>query len=73
MTIKTTTDKAAVVDTSIHWIDAAKQAPPMNAKLLCINKRQGVAVLSSWIASHGFTHWAPLPTFKKGTDEPQQH
>jgi hypothetical protein len=64
MTIKTTTDKAAVVDTSIHWIDATEQPPPLNAKLLCINRRQNIATLSNWIPSFGFTHWAPLPTWK---------
>jgi hypothetical protein len=52
------------VDTSIHWIDATEQPPPLNAKLLCINRRQNIATLSNWIPSFGFTHWAPLPTWK---------
>ena len=61
--IKLTTDRAAVVDTSNHWIDATKHPPPRGAKLLCINRSQGVAILSPWVPVFGFTHWAPLPTF----------
>lgn len=64
MTIRKTTDKAAVVDTSICWIDASKEPPPLGAKMLCINKKQGIAVLSTWIPEHGFTHWFPLPIWK---------
>lgn len=63
--IKTTTDKAAVIHTGWHWIDASVNPPPRGAKLLCINKDYGTAVLSIWVPSFGFTHWAPLPTFLK--------
>ena len=65
MTIKTTTDKAAVVDTEYHWIDASKHPPPRGSKLLCINKHYGVAVFSVWVPAFGFTHWSPVPTFPK--------
>lgn len=65
MTIKTTTDRTACVDTDIHWIDATQHRPPSGAKVLCINQRHGIAVLSTWLPSHGFTHWHPLPTWKK--------
>lgn len=63
--IKPTTDRAAVVDTEFHWLDAKEFPPPRGAKILCINQRQGVALISSWAPAFGFTHWAPLPTFRK--------
>jgi hypothetical protein len=63
--IKETTDKAAVVDTEYHWLDAKVYPPPLSKKLQCINKDQGVAVYSYWVSAFGFTHWAPLPTFGK--------
>jgi hypothetical protein len=63
--IKTTTDKAATVDTEYHWIDAKEYPPPLGPKLLCINKQQGVAILSHWVSAFGFTHWCPLPSFPK--------
>ena len=65
MTIRTTTDRAAVVDTEFHWLDAKEHTPPLSKKILCINKWQGVAIISHWVSAFGFTHWAPLPTFKK--------
>ena len=71
--IKHTTDRAAVVDTEYHWIDATENPPPRGSKLLCINKKYGVAVLSAWTPECGFTHWSPIPTFRKDTNEPQQH
>ena len=73
MTIKITTDKAAVVDTAYHWIDATEHPPPRGVKLQCINRKQGIAVYSVWVPQYGFTHWCPAPTFKKETNEPQQH
>ena len=72
-TIKTSTDKAAVVDTEYHWLDAKEYPPPLSKKILCINKHHGVASLSPWVSAFGWTHWAPLPTFKKDINESQQH
>jgi hypothetical protein len=65
MTIRPTSDRAAVVDTEFHWLDAKQYQPPLSKKILCINKQQGVAIISHWVSAFGFTHWAPLPTFKK--------
>lgn len=62
--IKPTTDRAAIVDTEFHWIDAKDRKPPRGAKILCINLYTRVAVLGEWRDVYGFTHWAPLPTFK---------
>ena len=69
MSIKPTTDKAAVVDTQYHWLDAKEHPQPRGGKLQCINKHTGVAVMSVWNDAYGFTHWCPLPTFKKETHE----
>ena len=63
MTIKQTTDKAAIVQTDIKYIDAKEHPPARNAKMICISKAQGVAVVSTWSDEFGFTHWHPLPTF----------
>jgi hypothetical protein len=63
--IKPTSDRAAVVNTEYHWTDAKEYPPPLGPKLLCINKQQGVAVLSHWVSAFGFTHWAGLPSWRK--------
>ena len=62
--IRQTANKAAVVQEDHFWIDAKVNPPPRGSKLLCINRRQGVAVLSDWREDFGFTHWAALPRFK---------
>lgn len=64
MTIKLTNDKAALVDTTVHWIPVEGQPePPRGAKLLLINRRYGVAVIGHYNTNSQWTHWAPLPTF----------
>lgn len=63
--IKETSDKAAVVHTEFHWLDAKEYPPPLSKKILVINRNQGVALLSHWAAAFGWTHWAPLPSFSK--------
>ena len=62
--IKTTNDKAAVVDTTVHWIDLNERKPPGGAKVLLINRALGVATMGAWGPSTQWTHWAPLPTFR---------
>jgi hypothetical protein len=62
---KLTHDRAAVVDSGNHWRDAKEFPPPLSAKMLLIAKSRGVAVLGDWRDADGWTHWAPLPTFKK--------
>jgi hypothetical protein len=62
---KLTHDRFAVVDVNNHWRDAKEFPPPNGPKMLLIDKRLGVAVLGSWRAAGGWTHWAPLPTFKR--------
>lgn len=64
MTIKRTTDGQAMVNTEHHWIPVAEQAPPLGAKLLLIDRRYGVAVLSSYNKDSTWTHWQALPKFQ---------
>ena len=63
--IRPSTDKSAMVDTTIHWIDLNEQTPPRGRKVLVINRAAGVAVLSEWSPSTEWSHWFPLPTFRK--------
>ena len=63
MTIKLTTDKAAVVDTKTRWINVAVMPPFRGAKCLLISKKFGVARLDIWSPESDATHWHPLPTF----------
>jgi hypothetical protein len=63
MSIKKTSDGAAVVDTGYHWISVEEKAPP-SGKLQLIDRRMGVAVYGNYSKSQGWTHWAPLPTFR---------
>lgn len=63
MTIKKTTDGAAVVDTAIHWISIQEKAPP-GGKVQLINRKLGVAVYGNYSKGQGWSHWAPLPVFK---------
>jgi hypothetical protein len=63
--IKLTHDHFAVVDVNNKWLDAKESPPPKSVKMLMIDKKLGVAVLGTWRDSDGWTHWCPLPTFKK--------
>ena len=63
MTIKQTSDGQAVVDTGYHWISITDQPPP-SGKVQLINSKLGVAVYGNYTKGQGWTHYAPLPTFK---------
>jgi len=66
MTTITTSDKLALVDVRHHWtpIDP-KNPPPSGSKLLLIDKRLGVAVISNYAKGGSWTHYAGLPTFRR--------
>lgn len=64
MTIQKTSDGQAVVDTRHAWIPIEEQAPPMGPKLLLIDRKYGVAVISSYTKNSTWTHWQGLPKFK---------
>jgi hypothetical protein len=61
-----TADRAALVDREYHWRDILTDPPPGGAKAQLINKAAGVAQYGSYNPRDTwYTHWAPLPTFKK--------
>lgn len=64
MTIQKTSDGQAIVDTTHLWIPIAEQEPPLGAKILLIDRKYGVAVLSGYSRGGTWTHWSPLPKFK---------
>lgn len=65
MRTKLTSDRAAVVAPDMHWLSVAEAPPPRGAKVLLINRSLGTATLGHWSAGSPWTHWFPLPTFKK--------
>jgi hypothetical protein len=52
-------------DNDYHWIPIAQRQPFIGTKVQLINKDRGVAVYGQWFPKSEWTHWAPLPTFKK--------
>lgn len=64
MTIKTTHDGAAAVNTDLRWIPISEAPPPKGVKLLLINRSDGVAHLSIYRKADRWTHWQALPKFK---------
>lgn len=57
------TDKSAAVNQSLTWLSIDDHPPPVGAKLLLINRANGVAVLGIYQAKHQWTHWQGLPKF----------
>ena len=64
--VKLTNDRAAAVDTTYHWREVGPTTP-RGTKLQLIVEGLGVAVYGQWQPGSPWTHWAPLPTFKKNT------
>lgn len=62
--IKSTSDRAATVDTAYHWRPVGPDTP-RGTKVQLINRRFGIAVYGQFQPGANWTHWAPLPTFKK--------
>lgn len=64
---KISSDGAAVVNHSAHWIPIDKTTP-QGVKMMLVSEKYGVAHVGTHLASQGYyTHWHPLPTFKKET------
>ena len=57
-------EKTVAIDPEYHWREIDKDTP-RGVKLQLINKRYGVAIYSQYMGDDYFTHWSPLPTFKK--------
>ena len=65
MTIDLTHDGAAAVDRKYYWIEIDENTP-RGTKLQLIHKPSGSACYGPLFNNNTFwTHWAPLPTFKK--------
>ena len=64
MTIKTTYNGAAAVNTEYFWIPVSDTPPPQGVKLLLIDLRSGVAHLSIYRKQDRWSHWQALPRFK---------
>lgn len=65
MTYTDSTDKAAAVDREYHWMPIDTNTP-RGRKVQLINRNAGVATYGALETDPGWwTHWAPLPTFKK--------
>jgi hypothetical protein len=65
--IKSTSDRAATVDTSYHWLPVGPDTP-RGTKVQLIDRKFGVAVYGAYQPGSQWTHWAPLPTFRKDGD-----
>ena len=66
MSVKTTSDKFALVDVFHHWSPIDRNnPPPSGVKLLLIDKRLGVAVIGNYSKNASWTHYAGLPTFNR--------
>lgn len=66
MTTRLNTDKSAVVDSEYYWREIATEPPPRGAKLQLINFKAGIAQYGIYTSANDwYTHWAPLPVFKK--------
>ena len=61
---KINTDHTAAVDTQVYWrtIDADT---PQGVKVQLINQKAGVATYGVVQRGGFFTHWAPMPRFRK--------
>lgn len=63
--IKKSSDGAALVNTDFQMVSYITEPPPKNVLLICGNIHSGKTVISNWDDKFNFTHWAPLPIFKK--------
>lgn len=60
-----TYDGAAAVDRTYHWLEIDEHTP-RGTKLQLIHRPSGSACYGPLFGNNNFwTHWAPLPTFKK--------
>jgi len=58
-------DGAAVVNHAAHWMPI-NDSTPRGVKMMLISDKYGIAQISIYSPSDKyFTHWHPLPTFKK--------
>jgi hypothetical protein len=67
MQLDVDSSRSVVVDREYYWRPIA--TCPQGVKVQLINRRYGVAVYGQYRIKDGFwTHWAPLPVFRKDND-----
>lgn len=67
MTVTSNKDQTTVVDREYHWLPIS--IAPLGKKIQLINEAAGVATYGIVGTEESFfTHWAPLPTFRKNND-----
>lgn len=64
MNYRISSDKAAAVSPTVHWLPIDENTP-RGVKLQLINRSAGVATYSTFSGCTHWTHWSPLPTFSK--------
>lgn len=65
MTHKLNSDRTAAVSLDAEWLPI-DSSTPRGVKLLLISVKYGIAQISMYYpADSYFTHWHPLPKFKK--------
>lgn len=57
-------DRTVAVSTEVCWMPIDDKTP-LGVKMMLINKRQGIAVISIRRAQDSWTHWFPLPRFEE--------
>ena len=67
ITVQTTSDGAAVVDTEYFWIPVDKDTP-RGAKLQLLGQG-GVAIYANYDGDSFWTHWCPLPKKAKTNEK----
>lgn len=59
------TNNTVAIDRDYHWREIDTETP-RGVKLQLINRAAGVALYATYNGTDKhFTHWAPLPTFRK--------
>ena len=65
MKITINSDGSAVVSYDLHW-KPIDDSTPRGVKMMLISDKYGIAQISIYSPTNKyFTHWHPLPTFKK--------
>lgn len=57
-------DQSAVVAEDQKWIPLGPFTP-VGVRMLLIDEKQGIAYIRQHTKDDKFTHWSPIPTFRK--------
>ena len=57
-------DQSAVVAEDQKWIPIGPFTP-VGVRMLLIDEKQGIAYIRQHTKDDQFTHWSPIPTFRK--------